>query len=87
MGDMGEIFNAMKEASKEKRASNRVESSQLLTKANILYETKNLGAHLIVNGDIDFWPGTGLWIVRGNSKKRRGVRKLIRYVSDKGDTE
>ena len=39
--------------------------------------------HLIVLAgakEVDFWPGTGLWIVRGTKDKRRGVRKLIEYV-------
>lgn len=79
-GDMGEVFNAMREASKEKRAKNRDSSAQLLTAAGIPYESKNIGAHLIVDGDIDFWPGTGLWMIRGHKRKRRGVRRLITFV-------
>ena len=82
MGDMGEIFNAMKEASQEKRANNRASSAQLLTDAGIDFVSKNAGAHLIVEDRIDFWPGTGLWIVRGETKKHRGIRKLITRIGD-----
>ena len=80
MGDMGEVFNAMKEASKEKRASNRASSATILDQAGIPYESKNVGAHLIVDGCIDFWPGTGKFIVRKTNKKGRGVRNMIRAL-------
>jgi hypothetical protein len=82
MGDMGEVFNAMKEESKERRASHREQSPKLLDRAGIPFESKNGGAHLIVEGSecyIDFWPGTGKWISR-NGKRGFGVRNLIRYV-------
>lgn len=82
MGDMGEVFNAMKEESKERRARHREQSSALLDKAGIPFESKNGGAHLIVEGSecyIDFWPGTGKWISR-NGKHGFGVRNLIGYV-------
>lgn len=80
MGDMGEVFNAMREAGKKKRARNRENSAALLEEAGIKFESKNLGAHLIVEGRYDFWPGTGLWIKRGTKRKRRGVHKLIEQI-------
>ena len=82
MGDMGELFNAMKEKSKERRSSHREQSPKMLKGANIPFESKNGGAHLIVEGFecyIDFWPGTGKWISR-NGKKGFGVRNLIKYI-------
>ena len=80
MGDMGEVFNAMREHSKQKRANNRQSSKAMLDAHNIRYVTKNIDAHLIVEDRIDFWPGTGKWIVRGEKKHRRGVKKLIAYL-------
>lgn len=83
MSDMGDDFNAWKKAKQEKRASNREDSAAILTRAGVLFESKNIGAHLIVTAGakiVDFWPGTGLWIVRGANNKRRGVHKLIEYV-------
>jgi len=82
MGDMGEVFNEMKEGSKKRRARNRKQSPKLLEGAGIPFESKNGGAHLIVEGRecrIDFWPGTGRWISR-NGKRGFGVKALIRYV-------
>lgn len=83
MSDMGEIFNAMREASKEKRANNRDRSTEMLVIAGIPFVSKNNGAHLIVDGRFDFWPGTGLWMERGGSvkrKKHRGIRSLISAI-------
>ena len=83
MSDMGDDFNALRKERQEKRADNRDQSAAVLTRAGVLFESKNLGTHLIVEAGartVDFWPGTGLWIVRGVPDKRRGVRKLIEYV-------
>ena len=77
MGDMGELFNAYRKDRQEKRASNRASSAQLLREAGIDFVEKNHGAHLIVQERYDFWPGTGLWIERGTTKKQRGVKGLI----------
>jgi hypothetical protein len=86
MGDMGDYWRdvtpALKERSREKRASNREHSARLLRDAGIQFESKNDGAHLIVCGSVDFWPGTGLWQVRGTPRQRRGVRSLIKHIKE-----
>lgn len=67
-------------AAMTKRASNREASARNLAAAGIPFESKNNGAHLIVSAPglvVDFWPGTGLWAVRGTNERRRGVRQLI----------
>ena len=84
MGDMGEAFNGMKEASKLKRESNRCQSSKLLKSKGMDFESKNSGAHLIVTHEgsvFDFWPGTGKWIERGTGVYKRGVFRLIKRLS------
>ena len=83
MSDLGETFQALREMSQQKRAVNRKESVKLLTKRGIAFVVKNNGAHLIVKGrraDIDFWPGTGLWIERDTGTTGRGVQKLITFI-------
>ena len=80
---MGDDFRAMREASKAKRASNRDRSTEILVIAGIEFVSKNNGAHLIVAGRFDFWPGTGLWHERdgrGVRRKGRGIRSLIARV-------
>jgi hypothetical protein len=82
MGDMGEIFNGMAEESKRRRADNRENSAKILSENGISFESKNMAAHLIVHGHaitVDFWPGTGKWIVRGG-KTGRGVFNLMKLV-------
>lgn len=82
MSAIGDDFKALKERGQRKRASNRKTTPDLLRVANIDFESKNGGAHLIVDaGDhkVDFWPGTGRWIDR-KGKRGFGVRKLIEHV-------
>lgn len=81
--DDGQIWRDLKAIKSEKRASNRISSEQMLIAAGVNFTSNNAGAHLIVQSDsktIDFWPGTGLWIVRGNKKRHRGVRGLIKLI-------
>lgn len=84
--DCVEVFRAMKEHSKAKRASNRENSQKFLIEAGIPFTEKNDGAHLIVEGHscfIDFWPGTGRWNSRDGSKGF-GVRNLIQHILNGG---
>lgn len=79
MGDMGEVFTSWKKQKNKKKAENNEYSTNLLTKENISFESKNGGNYLIVagvNSIIDFWPSTGKFIVRGGINGR-GVRKVI----------
>lgn len=78
--DIGEMFNAHHKAQQSKRAHNREDSAQVLRDADIDFLERNHGAHLIVTGGghtFDFWPGTGLWQMRGSTQKHRGVHKLV----------
>ena len=76
-----EFSKAMKEQSQERRANNRESSAAILTNKGIPFESKNGGAHLIVNGgEVDFWPGTGKWIFRQSRKQGRGVRQLLKAL-------
>jgi hypothetical protein len=80
--DIGDVWRAHRQASQDKRASNREESARLLAIAGITFSSKNSGAHLVVTAGlktIDFWPGTGLWQERGAKKGRRGVQSLIQH--------
>mgnify|MGYP005864760845 CR=1 FL=1 len=88
MGDVGDDFRAYREARKKKRANNREQSIQLLDEWNITYTRHNMGAHIVVdipgtdgNGQVDFWPGTGLWIVRKAHKRGRGVKPLLKFLA------
>lgn len=56
-----------------------------LTAAGLGCRSLNHGAHLVVTNarhTIDFWPGTSLWIERGSSRRRYGVRTLIKHLTE-----
>lgn len=83
--DIIDGFRAMQEAGQAKRAENRERSAKRLTDHDIQFESKNGGAHLVVDGGdrgwIDFWPGTGLWMARKTQTRRRGVERLIEFIT------
>ncbi len=70
----------MREHQQAKRASNREQSAARLTREGIAFVSKNGGAHLIVLGSIDLWPGTGLFIDRKTRVKGRGIKRLLRFI-------
>ncbi len=79
-------FEDRKEASKKRRKKNRETSLKILTEVDVMINEKNDGAHLIVKTPrggsiIDFWPGTGLYIVRKSGLRGRGVRNLIKEIN------
>lgn len=80
MGEACEIYPDLKKESQQRRAGNRENSAKILEDEGVKFESKNLGAHLIVHGEsvtVDFWPGTGKFIVRGG-KTGRGVFSLLK---------
>lgn len=71
---------------RDKRANNREYSTKLLTELGVNFTSHNNGAHLIIkNGDqrIDFWPGTGKWIVCDFTS--RGVFNLLKFIGIQND--
>jgi hypothetical protein len=68
--------------SKERRARNRANSPKVLDREAIPYTVHNNGFHLIVSNSVDFWPGTGLWQVRGTNTRGRGVMTLVRLIKN-----
>ena len=79
-----EDYRAWDKMKQEKRAKNREDSARLLQEAGVPFTPMNDGAHLIVTwrGHVfDFWPGTGLWMMRGSTQRHRGVRKLLKMLA------
>ena len=85
MSEIADVNHVINEKRKQKRMSNRIHSAGMLKSAGIVFDVRNEGAHLIVEsteGLIDFWPGTGRWIVRKSGFKEYGVRNLIKFVTE-----
>jgi hypothetical protein len=44
------------------------------------YASHNNGSHIVIKHGskvVDFWPSTGLWIIRGVGGYARGINKLL----------
>lgn len=82
MGDMSEEYQALKEAGREKRRTNTESSTRLLQDRGVSFVSHNEGSHLVVDGRVDFWPSTGLYIPRDPKHSRgRGVHNLLRFLN------
>lgn len=77
-----EEWAGVKSESKARRADNRAKSADILTDNDIKFTSHNGGTHLVVEARVDFWPGTGLWMVRNTKIKRRGVFNLLKYLKE-----
>lgn len=82
--DLGEIYKAHKEFTKDKKLSNKESSTLLLDNYYVDYTSHNNGLHLIITTPkstlIDFWPTTGKFIPRSTNNAQRGVLNLLNYI-------
>jgi hypothetical protein len=81
MGDMGEFWNDVRSFQVAKRGHNAESSTKILKNKGVSFESKNNGAHLIVENRFDFWPSTGLFIERKTNRKGRGVFNLLKLLN------
>jgi len=88
MGDCGDDYKALKEHHKEekKRRYEEIRPEEKLEEAEVLYQIKNGGYHLIVLDSnkkpfADFWPTTGKWLLR-SGKRGHGVKRLIKIIKE-----
>lgn len=85
MSEQGEIFKAWKEHKQKKKCDNTKQNLGMLDRNRIPYMILNHDIpHLLVCGQIDFWPSTGKFIVRGiggKSREGRGIFNLIKTIS------
>jgi hypothetical protein len=88
MSEISQTYQSIKNYSKAKKQRNKHGSTSLLESNNIKFDSKNNGVHLIIDGCdeiIDFYPSTGLWIIRSKQIKSRGVRKLINRIKNRSN--
>lgn len=86
MDDSLKDFNAAKRQMKQqKRRENLEYSTKFLERKAISFKSLNNGVHLQVEAKgtiIDFWPSTGLWILKDGTRNR-GIFNLYKYIRDK----
>lgn len=83
MDEINLHYRGLREASQEKRASNREFAVVHLKENQIPFTVHNEGAHLIVEGPdcyIDFWPGTGKLKTR-KGEAGFGIRNLVKFIT------
>ena len=69
---------------KLKKEQNRIQSTETLQHAGVVFTSHNNGLHLIIKlsetDRVDFWPSTGTWWEK-NGKRGRGVQPLLNYIN------
>jgi hypothetical protein len=95
MSDYGDMWREHREYKQREKWEiyHKVQPEKKLDAAGIKYEVKNKGYHLVIKDlykTIDFWPTTGVWIVRNDTykngcgelenKRGDGVKALIQYI-------
>ena len=73
-------WKEVKKYSQLKRESNRITSTSRLVKAEIPFDSRNNGQHLMIDsakGIIHFWPSTGKF---NGAAEGRGVFNLIKAI-------
>lgn len=87
MGDMGDMWRAvkpqMKEQSKKKKDLNLEYAHKKLQELGIDY--LDYGYHFaVISGDktYDFWPTTGKWCLRNSGNYKRGINGLIKAIQN-----
>ena len=70
----------------QRRLDNIRHAQELLARASIAFEPRNNGAALIVEHNglrVEFAPGTSRWQVIGTAYEARGVKELIRFLTER----
>ena len=81
---LGEYWRDVRSFRQDKRRSNAVCSAERLREAGVEFEQRNHGSHFIIRHNglvVDFWPTTGVFIVRdldpAARRRGRGVFNLL----------
>lgn len=77
---LAEKFRARREESQARRERHRQMAPEMLRQAGFRFLERNDGAHLIVEDRVDFWPGTGRWMVRTSGRVGYGIVNLIAFL-------
>lgn len=68
-----ESWRSYRKDKQTKHQQNKNDSTFLLNQASVSYTEHN-------EDIIDFYPSTGLWIVRKKNYQRRGIGKFLEYL-------
>lgn len=85
--EIAEAFRMMREDEQAARAKRRADAPRILAQHDVGFVAYNEGAHLLVRGHVDLWPGTGNWVDRVTTKRGRGVFALLRHLGVSTDAQ
>lgn len=80
MSESIEYLRAMKESEREFRQRAKAARTKYIQDSGLEHTIHNNGEHIVVCNEVDFWPSTGLWIVRRGRYRRHGVKGLVAYL-------
>ena len=84
MGDMGEVFSVMREATRERHANWKQKNMEILNASGLKFTVTNNGETICFRESgkprVDFYPSTGRWRVVGNGNSKAlsgGAQKFL----------
>lgn len=87
INELSEMWRGHRAESQSRRARNRLSSAQILRDHHVSFTEHNRGAHLVVThtvnskqATVDFWPGTGKWMIRNSTIGGRGVYVMLKML-------
>lgn len=81
MGDTGDLYNAMREARKERHAKWHEENMKIMNESGIQFEAKNYGESLVTPLKAVFHPSTGRWVYK-NRSHRGGAKAFVAWYRE-----
>jgi hypothetical protein len=80
MGDVGDVFNALRAENQERRAAHAAKAPEQIAELQSLGHTvrqlSHAGPHLRIDGVVDYWASTGRWRFLKGSSRGRGYNSL-----------
>jgi len=86
MSELGDLYKQIATRKRDKKARNLAYSTQALKDHGITFTSHNNDNQLIITvkgaRKIDFFPSTGLWIIRKTQERDRGLATLLAYYKE-----
>ena len=87
MGDVGDTFNAIRAARKERRRANKPDNAQAIAESGVPHTVTNNGEAILFRQagkpDADFYPSTGRWRSGGRTYNG-GAVAFLRWYAKRG---
>ena len=83
MSELGDDFREWREYKRKRKAEFVATATRVLGKEGVFYTVLDYGTnHFRIENRVDYWPGTGTWIVLETRERGYGLRELIKYIKE-----